>query len=378
MRMFPLGFADLGLLIGLYFLPGVVLALPAAAAGRRCGDTRVVLSGLLLMAAGGLAAAFAPNTFILAAGRVCSGAGAVLLNVLMSKMITDWFAGRELPLAMSIFINSFPIGIGLALLTLGSISGSIGLHGALVVTAVLPLLAFVLVAAAYRRHGNDRASAAGAAAKNPFRLAPAELSLVCIAGAMWGIFNGGFAIMMGFAPIHLAAMGMSAAAAGTVVAVATWAVVASVQTGGILAQKWDRPTALMIAGCAGWGVCLLVAAAFSASAAATSIILGGLLMGLPVGTLLALPGQAVRAEHRAAAMGIFYLWLYVGHGALPPLAGFLQDRFGATASSLVFTAALALMILALYVLFRMRLAELRTQSRPLDRPPGTTSDRARP
>ena len=55
----------------------------------------MVAFGLLLMAAGAgrsLAAGFAG----LATGRLLSGIGAVLLSVPLSKMVTDWFAGREI------------------------------------------------------------------------------------------------------------------------------------------------------------------------------------------------------------------------------------------------------------------------------------------
>uniref|UniRef100_UPI0005707104 MFS transporter n=1 Tax=Bradyrhizobium elkanii TaxID=29448 RepID=UPI0005707104 len=45
--------ADLGVLIGLYFAPGALLALPGGAIGRRYGDKVVVVAGLLMMLAGG-------------------------------------------------------------------------------------------------------------------------------------------------------------------------------------------------------------------------------------------------------------------------------------------------------------------------------------
>jgi hypothetical protein len=38
-----------------------------------------------------------------------SGVGAVLLNALMAKMITNWFARREIVLAMAVFVDSFPL-----------------------------------------------------------------------------------------------------------------------------------------------------------------------------------------------------------------------------------------------------------------------------
>ena len=50
-----LTYPDLGTLIGLYFAPGLVIALPGGALGQRFGDKRMVVFGLLLMAVGGIA-----------------------------------------------------------------------------------------------------------------------------------------------------------------------------------------------------------------------------------------------------------------------------------------------------------------------------------
>jgi len=69
-RDFGVGLADIGILIGLYFTPGVALALPGGAIGQRFGDKRTVLGALLLMLSGGLAASpqagqrTAPPTFL--------------------------------------------------------------------------------------------------------------------------------------------------------------------------------------------------------------------------------------------------------------------------------------------------------------------------
>ena len=48
-RDFGVGLADIGILIGLYFTPGVALALPGGAIGQRFGDKRTVLGDLMLM-----------------------------------------------------------------------------------------------------------------------------------------------------------------------------------------------------------------------------------------------------------------------------------------------------------------------------------------
>ncbi len=46
---FGVSLADIGILIGLYFTPGLALALPGGAIGRRFGDKTTVLGALILM-----------------------------------------------------------------------------------------------------------------------------------------------------------------------------------------------------------------------------------------------------------------------------------------------------------------------------------------
>jgi predicted MFS family arabinose efflux permease len=51
---FHVNAADLGMMIGLYVIPGIILAYPGSAIGQRFGEKRVVLFCLALMVAGGL------------------------------------------------------------------------------------------------------------------------------------------------------------------------------------------------------------------------------------------------------------------------------------------------------------------------------------
>ena len=168
-REFDLSYAALGFLIGLYMLPGIALAIPGGLLGRRFGDQRTVCAGLVLMIAGGALTGMADSAFTLTAGRLLSGIGATALNVLMSKMIADWFAGREIVLAMALFVNAYPIGIGIALVTVGPLAAGLGWRLALDATVAAPLIALALMVARYRRHARDFHAAIVAAAK-PTRL----------------------------------------------------------------------------------------------------------------------------------------------------------------------------------------------------------------
>jgi hypothetical protein len=45
-----------------------------------------------------------------------------LLNVLVTKMIADWFLGRELVTAMAILVIGWPLGIALAMVTVPALA----------------------------------------------------------------------------------------------------------------------------------------------------------------------------------------------------------------------------------------------------------------
>ena len=143
---FGVSLADIGLLIGLYFTPGVAIAFPGGAIGRKFGDKPAVAVGLALMLVGSLAMAASETWGWQIAGRLIAGSGGVLLNVLMTKMLTDWFAGREIATAMAIFVNSWPAGLAISLLTLPAIGTASGVSAVyLAVTAFIALGLFLFV-----------------------------------------------------------------------------------------------------------------------------------------------------------------------------------------------------------------------------------------
>lgn len=82
---YALTFADIGFLIGLYFAPGIVVAIPGGAISARFGDKRVVTISLILMLVGGGLISLGSGWGALVAGRLLAGIGGVVLNVVMTK-----------------------------------------------------------------------------------------------------------------------------------------------------------------------------------------------------------------------------------------------------------------------------------------------------
>ncbi len=325
-------YASVGFLIGLYLLPGVVLALPGGFLGRRFGDKRVVVAGLLLMFIGGILVGASDNYGMVAAGRFISGVGAVLLNVLLTKMTTDWFADREIVLAMAILINAWPIGIGIALITLGPLGEALSWSVAFYATAVAAFVGLLLVAALYRIP--EVKGVAGSADAKVFALSFREVGLVSLAGVVWALYNVAYAIMLGFAPSFLISRGESVAEAGFIISLNTWLVVASVQIGGMLAQKWGRTNTIMVVGITVFGAGLVLLPLVPSPLLV--ILVMGIFGGAPAGVIVALPAEILKPENRGPGLGLFVTWYYGAMAVLPPIAGWFQDISGDAGAPLYF------------------------------------------
>ena len=319
---------QLGWVIGLYLLPGVAFALPGGLLGRRYGDHRVVLAGLTLMAAGGAWLALAQTVLEADAARVVTGAGAVMLNVLMTKMVTDLFEGGERLLAMSVLINAWPIGIGLALVVVGPLGAAAGWRVGLSTTVIVAAIGFAVVAALYR--APSKAARSDVQGSGVRVLTRAEWLRVTIAALPWMAYNAAYQILLAFAPSFLVGQGIGIARAGSLMAINTVLFVASVQAGGFVLRRAPRPDVVCHLAIAGWCVSLLFIAA--GAAPLPWLVVGGLLGGLPAAALVSLPGEFLRPESRNAGMGVFYTVYYFGCAVLPPVAGLVYDRAGGQAA----------------------------------------------
>ena len=331
-QTFGVGLADIGMLIGLYFAPGIALALPGGAIGNRLGDKRTVLAALLLMLFGGLAMALSPSWSVQIAGRLVSGAGGVMLNVQMTKIVADWFAGKEIATAMAIFVNSWPGGIALSLLTLPLIGTAYGVDAVYFVVVALIAVALVLFVTSYRPPPNVMTAAAASA-----RLDRNTAIAVIAAGLIWGLFNVGFAMIFSFGPSMLVERGWSISAAGSTISIGLWLALVAVPLGGFLADRSGRPAVLLVAGCI---VSALLMVALPRSDAVVPIVIAlGLICGQPAGPILSLPARVLKPETRAIGMGIFYT-LYYGTMMLGPVvAGACAKWTGSAAAAFDFGAA---------------------------------------
>jgi MFS family permease len=333
---YGVGLADVGVLIGLYFAPGVALALPGGAIGQKFGDKTTVVAALLLMLAGSVAMASAVSWNMQIAGRLIAGAGGVILSVQMTKMLTDWFAGKEIATAMAIFVNSWPAGIAVALLTLPVIGTGYGVAAVHLSVAAVAGLGMLLIAAFYKAPANVAKAPAAAAIGLDRNTAFAVMA----AGLIWGLFNVGFATVFSFGPSMLVERGWSVTAAGSIISIVLWLAAISVPLGGFIADRSGRPELILVVGCILFAVLMVT---LPRSDAVIPIVAAlGLISGQPAGPIMSLPARVLRPQTRAIGMGLFFIY-YAAMMIGPVAGGAFAKWAGSAAAAFDFGAVVILL-----------------------------------
>jgi predicted MFS family arabinose efflux permease len=343
--------AQAGTLIGLYWAPGVLVALPGGWLGRRFGDKPMVLAGALLMLIGGIVAALGESYATLAAGRLIAGLGGIVMNVLAVKMTTDWFAGREIGFAMGALFGSFPLGIGLALLLQAPLAAVVGWPPVMASTAALAALVLAAIALVYRAPDGAAHTQEPPAAT---LLGRNDLVLMSLAGIALAIYNGSFLVYVSYAPILLTTNGLGVALAGAILAAASAVSTVFVPLGGHIADRSGRPMGVLLWATLAYTMCaaFLPWAAGAGVAAVTVVALFISMLGsLPVSPMVALPSAALPPARRAIGLGIFYTWFYLGAALCPALGGWLYGLAGTPAAPIYLIVALGLATIILYALF---------------------------
>eukprot|EP00752_Nemacystus_decipiens_P019260 g17316.t1 len=342
--------ADIGLLIGLYLSPGIAIALPGGALGKRFGDKRTVMAGLILMLIGALIIALMPGWTAQIIGRIIAGVGGVILNVLMTKMVTDWFRDGGLATAMGIFVNSWPVGIALALLILPPMAATLGLATTYSLMVVVILAGLLALLTSYEDPPpvNIPANAAPAAASST--IGRAAMTGLMMAALIWALYNSALSMIFSFGSVLLIEQGWSIATASLTASATLWLVALSVPAGGIIADLLkQRDLVLLI------GLATFAALMFSTPTGINLVVLFialGIVGGIAAGPIMSLPADVLNSSNRAYGMGLFFTVYYVAIFMAPIGAGYLSERVGNTEIAFQFGGVLLLACILCLATFR--------------------------
>ena len=340
-----LRYAEIGTLIGLFTLPGLLLALPAGWLGRHLSDRSLVSGALLCLAGGGALAALAHGFGGLALGRLVAGAGFVVGTVYLTKMVADWFSGKELATAMGILVMSWPFGIAMGQLGHAWLAAHFDWRLAFWVASAYCLAGAAAIWLFYRAPPLLRPVQRG-----PAGLLRREWVLTVLAGSIWGLFNAGYIVYLSFAPQVLVAGGRGPTEAAAIISIASWVMIFS---GALCGQVADRTgwRDRIVYFCGSVAVATVLLLSHVAWAVPLSLLFG-LIGAAPAGLIMALTVEAMAPQRRAFGMGVFVTVFFVFVTLAPPLAGWLFDRSGDPYQPLLLAAGLFAGAMAVFRLFR--------------------------
>lgn len=343
---FGLNYAGIGLLIGLFMAPGLVLALPAGLANRYASDRMLAVSGMLALAVGGYVSGIATDVWLVGVGRAIAGAGFLLGTLYFTKMVADWFSGREIATAMSVLVMSWPFGIAMGQIGHVWLAEVYDWRVPFQVASTYCLLAAVCLAVFYRP---PQSPALGRAPYSS-NLTSQEWKLIVCAGVAWGVFNAGYIIYLSFGPLVLEAQGQSGLKAAGVVSLTSWVMILSCVLCGQIVDRFGRRDLVLLV-CMAGAVVSLVLLITPGGPLLASLSLG--LIGMaPAGVIMALAGEALRPESRAFGMGVFFTIYHAVMMASPPVAGAMMDAMGSANAPIVLAMILFACVALIALVFR--------------------------
>jgi MFS family permease len=351
-----LSYAQIGLLLGAYLLPGIVVAFPAGVLGQRVGAKSLGLAGLALMTLSGLVLGHVDHFAVALVARIMGGVGGTIVVLVATKMVTDWFDGREIVLAMSILQMSWPFGAMLALPIQALIAESFGWPAVVVsggICAAAAAGAFALT--------SDPSREAQVASTRRSGLAPALLLRLLVAGVVWGAMNLACILFFSYAPPLMTARGYSPTTAASLTSLAIWFTILAIPSGGYLVHRLGRPVLAI-------GVCAAIAATMllsfvSDTQPTLSCLIFGVAVGPLSGAILSLPARILPPQQRSLGFGVFYTCFYLLMAVGPWLAGRLQDAWATPAAALVAAALLLAVTVPLSAIFAVMAMQRRPAAR---------------
>ncbi len=348
---FHISHTEAGMLMALASFPGIVLSFPGGLLADRFGVKITGTVSLSAMILGTVIVAIGNSYWVLGLGRLIIGLGGAVLVVALPKIITNWFAGREIGLAMGVYHTAYPLGTVLALNFAGVLAYSLGwqvpIWGSAVLCAVALLLFIVFVREAKSKPSETLES-------GNLLVAIKEAGWkIWLVGIAWALFGAGTLAYFTYAPDYFISSGKDVAQAGFISSAPMFGSIALAALIGILIDRVGKKWLFAVIGLAGVALMLFLIPQFTNYAALLTISMG-IFIAMFTPASFAIPADMLPERVRGIGFGIILTCLGLGNVLGPAIAGMCRDITGnywcsfMAMSIMVFLGIIPMVIVGVY------------------------------
>jgi MFS family permease len=319
-----LTYAQSGLLMSLFALPGIFVSLVGGFLADHYGMKPLGRNCFLLMIGGTLLVGLGMNLQILELGRIIAGMGAFTLSVFLPKLLSQWFKDRELGLAMGIFNTGVPLGSVICFGLFGKMGSLWGWRTPILLTGIYLLITFILFLSLYRLPLSPEMREG-----KPLSIHKSLKEMGCLiwsVGFSWLWFNAAFVSFATFAPNLFLQKGYTIEQSGLLIGIPLLGSLLLSAPTGYLVDRFRHQEWLI--GIGGIALSILTLSFNFSSSFILLAILMGIFSAMIPAPIYSLPPEILKIENVGLGFGVISTCSSIGLFVSPYLVGKAKDLTG--------------------------------------------------
>jgi predicted MFS family arabinose efflux permease len=327
-----LTYAQSGLLMSLFALPGLFISLPGGFLSDRYPMRLLGAGCFLLMVGGILLVGLGKDLRVLWLGRVIAGIGGLTLSVLLPKLLSQWFRTKELGLAMGFFNTGVPLGSVICFGLFGKMGTLWGWRIPILLTAVYSFFTSIFFLSFYRPP-----SSRDAEHSRPLNLRRSLKEMGCpiwCVGLSWLWFNAALVSFATFAPDFFIKKGYTIEQSGLLIGIPLLGSLFLSPPIGYLVDRFRHQEWLI--GIGGIALSVLVLSFNFSSSFLLLVTLMGIFSATIPAPIYSLPPELLKPDNLGLGFGVISTCSSIGLFIAPYLIGKAKDLTGSYGFSFVF------------------------------------------
>jgi len=344
-----LNFAQSGLLMSLFALPGIFVSLLGGFLADRYGMRPLGTGCFLLMIGGTLLVGLGINLQMLELGRIIAGIGGLTLSVILPKLLSQWFKERELGLAMGIFNTGVPLGSVICFGLFGKMGSLWGWRVPILLTGAYLLVTSILFLTLYRLPASQEIKK-----DNHSHIIMSLKEMGCpiwLVGFSWLWFNAAFVSFATFVPNFFLQKGYTIEQSGFLIGIPLLGSLLFSAPIGYLVDRFKHQEWFIGMGAIALAILILF---FNISSSfLLLVILMGIFSAMIPAPIYSLPPEMLKIENVGLGFGVLSTCSSIGLFVAPYLVGKTKDLTGSYSWSFILISLFSFLIM-IFIFFTYR------------------------